>query len=74
MIEEIRVFGVYMPAALCWAALALAATAILRRPLLRYAFGRLLWHPALLELATFFLLWWGIAHLADFCFPRGLLS
>jgi hypothetical protein len=34
----------------------------------------ILWHPALIELAIFVLLWWGIAMLADAYLPSGLIS
>ncbi|MBN3789581.1 DUF1656 domain-containing protein [Burkholderia sp. Ac-20353] len=74
MIEEIHIFGIYMPSALIWAAIALLITFLLRDTLLRLPLRVLLWQPALLELATFFLLWWGIAHLADAYFPHRILS
>ncbi|AOI59169.1 DUF1656 domain-containing protein [Burkholderia diffusa] len=74
MIEEIHIFGIYMPSALAWAVVALAVTFLLRGVLQRLPLRVLLWQPALLELATFFLLWWGFARLADACFPHRLLS
>lgn len=74
MIEEIHIFGIYMPSALAWAVVALAVTFLLRGVLQRLPLRVLLWQPALIELATFFLLWWGIARLADTCFPYRLLS
>jgi hypothetical protein len=74
MIEEIHVFGIYMPSALAWAVVALAVTFLLRGVLQRLPLRALLWQPALIELATFFLLWWGIARLADTVFPHRLLS
>lgn len=74
MIEEIHVFGIYLPSALAWAVAALVATFLLRGVLLRLPLRLLLWQPALLELATFFLLWFGFARLADAFLPRGILS
>jgi hypothetical protein len=74
MIEEIRIFGVYLPAGLAWAVLSLAITSLLRTPLLRLPLRTVLWQPALAELALFLLLWWGISHLADAYLPRGLIS
>ncbi|WP_206995369.1 DUF1656 domain-containing protein [Trinickia mobilis] len=74
MIEEIRLFGVYMPSALFWAAIALAVTFLLRGVLLRFPLRQLLWHPALIDLAAFFLLWWGITRFADAFFPHGFIS
>jgi|GEM_PF-952000 len=74
MIEEIRLFGVYMPSALFWAVIALTVTFLLRGALLRFALRQWLWHPALIDLAAFFALWWGITRLADTCFPHGFIS
>ncbi|CAN0625835.1 protein AaeX [Burkholderia multivorans] len=74
MIEEIHLFGIYMPTALVWAIVALIVTSLLHGTLQRLPLRLLLWQPALLELATFFLLWWGIAHLADTYFPHRIIS
>ncbi|AJR26876.1 MULTISPECIES: DUF1656 domain-containing protein [unclassified Sphingobium] len=65
MIEEIHLLGVYMPAALLWGVLAIVLVYLLRAPLQRLPFYRLLWHPSLLELALFILFWWGLSTLAD---------
>lgn len=65
MIEEIHLLGIYMPAALAWGMLAVVLVYLLRVPLQRLPIYRLLWHPSLLELALFVLLWWGLAALAD---------
>lgn len=74
MIEEIHIFGIYMPSALAWAIAALILTFLLRGMLLRLPLRLFLWQPALLELAAFFLLWLGIARLADAFLLRGILS
>lgn len=74
MIEELHIFGIYMPAALGWALIAVVVTFLLRGLLLRLPVHRILWHPALLELALFLLLWWGLACLADRFLPRGYIS
>ncbi|WP_150295500.1 DUF1656 domain-containing protein [Sphingobium estronivorans] len=65
MIEEIHLLGVYIPAALAWAVLAVILVYLLRAPLQRLPVHRLLWHPSLLELALFILFWWGLSALAD---------
>lgn len=65
MIEEIHIFGIYMPAALAWGIVAAVLVYLLRPALQRLPVDRLLWHPALLELALFVLLWWGLGALAD---------
>ena len=70
MIEELHIFGVYMPAALVWAVLAVMLTFLLRGLLLRLPLHRILWHPALLELTLFLLIWLGLAALADGFLPR----
>jgi hypothetical protein len=74
MIEELHVFGVYMPAALVWAVMAVMLTFLLRGLLLRLPLHRILWHPALLELALFLLIWLGLATLADDFLPRWAIS
>lgn len=65
MIEEIHLLGVYLPAALVWGVLAVIIVYALRTPLQHLPVYRLLWHPSLLELALFVLLWWGLSVLAD---------
>lgn len=70
MIEEIHLFGVFIPAALAWAVLAGTLAYLLRDLLHATALPRLLWQPGLLELALFALLWWGITWLADAFLPR----
>lgn len=65
MIEEIHVLGVYMPAALAWAVLAIVLVYQLREPLRRLPLDRYLWHPGLIDLALFFGVWWAIGALAD---------
>lgn len=65
MIEEVHLWGVYMPAALAWGVLAAVLVHALRALLRRLPLERLLWHPSLAELALFFLLWWGLGALAD---------
>jgi protein AaeX len=74
MIEELNFFGVYLPAALFWAVLATVVTFLLRGLLRRLSLHRILWHPALLELALFVSIWLGLARLADSFLPRGLIS
>jgi len=46
MIEELHIFGVYMPAALVWAVLAVILTFLLRGLLLRLPLHHILWHSA----------------------------
>lgn len=74
MIEEIHVLGVYLPAALAWGVLAALGVYLLRGSLQRLPIHRLLWHPGLLELALFVLLWWGLGALADAFLYQWLIS
>lgn len=74
MIEEIHLFGVYLPAALAWAVLAFLLAYLVRNLLSRLRLERLLWHPALADLALFALFWWGITGAADHFTPSWLVS
>jgi len=70
MVEELHIFGVYLPSALGWAVLAIVLTYLLRWPLQRLPLYRYLWQPSLLELAVFLVLWWGLTLLADNYYSR----
>jgi len=74
MIEELHLFGIYIPAALVWAVMAGILAYFLRNLLQRLPLYRLLWHPGILELALFATLWWFLTFLADNCLPRVLVS
>jgi hypothetical protein len=73
MIEEVNLFGVYMPAALFWAVVALFTTFLCRGLLLRTPLRSLILRPALIDLAIFFLIWRGMASLADAFFSHGII-
>lgn len=74
MIEELHLFGIYMPAALVWAVVAGILAYFLRNLLQRLPLYQLLWHPGILELALFATLWWALTLLADNFLPRVLVS
>jgi hypothetical protein len=74
MIEELHLFGIYMPAALVWAVIAGILAYFLRNLLQRLPLSRLLWNPGVLELALFASLWWILTILADNFLPRALVS
>lgn len=74
MIEELHIFGVYLPAALVWGVLAVVLTFVLRGLLMRLPLHDVLWHTALLELTLFLLIWLGLATLADELLPRWAIS
>jgi hypothetical protein len=65
MIEEIHIFGVFIPAALMWAALAGLLSYGAHKLLQRLPADSILWQPGLRDLALFLLFWWGISALAD---------
>jgi hypothetical protein len=65
MVEEVQIFGVYAPAALAWAILAAFLAYYLRFLVHRLPLQRFNWHPGLLDIALFAVLWWGIGMLAD---------
>lgn len=73
MIEELHIFGVYMPAALTWCILAVVLTFLLRGLLQRIPLHHVLWHPALLEMALFFLIWLALVWTGDH-FLRGWIT
>lgn len=74
MIEEIHLFGVYMPAALVWGVLAAVLVYLLRDVVQRLPGSALLWHPSLLDLALFVVLWWGLGASADAFFTSSLAT
>jgi hypothetical protein len=53
MIGEISLYGVYVPPLLLLALLSLAVARVLGRGLARLGLYRLVWHPALFDLALF---------------------
>jgi hypothetical protein len=57
MIAEISIFGVFVSGALATACLACIALLIVRRLLLKVGFYQLVWHPHLVDLAFFTILW-----------------
>jgi hypothetical protein len=52
---EISIFGLYVPVLLLLAIVAFLCTMLTGRFLMRTGFYRFLWHPALFELALFFI-------------------
>lgn len=70
MIEELHIFGIYVPAALAWAVLAGLMTSLGRPALQRLPLQRVIWSPALFELSVFAVLWWGLTRLGDTILPH----
>lgn len=65
MIAEIDFYGIYLPALLVWALLALPATALLRRLLQVAGLYRLIWHAPLFDFALFVITLGGLAAFAE---------
>lgn len=61
MTAEIDIFGVFFPALLVWAAIALLLSTLVRRGLGRFGLYRFVWHPSLFDLALFVILLGGVA-------------
>jgi hypothetical protein len=61
MISDINLFGVFVNVGLAAATVAALAMLPLRKLLTGIGAYRLAWHPALVDLALFVLLWAGIA-------------
>jgi hypothetical protein len=70
VLAEISLFGILINVGLVSALLAGALLLLLRRALTGMGAYRLVWHPALVDLALFTLLWSGIALAAETLDPR----
>lgn len=53
MNEEIDLYGIFVPGLLVWAACAFVLSAGIRHMLAGSGFYRMVWHPALFDLALF---------------------
>ncbi|RDS79716.1 DUF1656 domain-containing protein [Dyella monticola] len=71
MLEELHVWGVYLPAALAWAVLAGILAHLLRGLWQRVSWSAALGHAGVWELTLFALLWWGMTTFADGYFHYG---
>jgi len=58
---ELNIGGVFVPAALLWAAAAFLLSSLIDRVLSRTRFYRLVWHRGLFDFAIFVMLWGAIA-------------
>ncbi|MDQ0467416.1 DUF1656 domain-containing protein [Labrys wisconsinensis] len=65
MINDLDLFGVYVPGALVLACLAFALQLVLRRLLAWAGAYRLVWHPAPFDVALFVILLSGLAALTQ---------
>jgi len=58
---EFNIGGVFVPAALLWAAGAFLLSSLIDRVLSRTSFYRLVWHRGLFDFAIFVMLWGAIS-------------
>ncbi|NDZ16065.1 hypothetical protein C7T35_17715 [Variovorax sp. WS11] len=65
MLAEVSLFGIFINAGLVSAFFAVLLLLLLRKGLAHVGAYRLVWHPALVDLALFMLLWGGVAFAAD---------
>lgn len=65
MLAEVNLFGIFINAGLVSAVLAGVLLLPLRKALMFIGAYRLVWHPALVDLALFTLLWGGVAFTAS---------
>ncbi|MDJ0389758.1 DUF1656 domain-containing protein [Roseomonas sp. E05] len=69
MIAELDLYGVFLPALLVWALLALPVTAVLRGLLHRLGLYRWIWHAPLFDFALFVLVLGGITAASESLLP-----
>ena len=62
--QELNFGGVFVPAALVWAAAAFFLSSLIARVLSRTGFYDLVWHRALFDFSLFVILWGAISAIA----------
>jgi hypothetical protein len=65
MIGEIDIYGVFVSPLLLWLVLALVASSVIRRLLVRAGFYRIVWHRPLFDLALLVILLGGVVSLTS---------
>jgi hypothetical protein len=70
MIGETSLYGIYFPWLLVLAILTLGVSWIARRLLALTGFYRLVWHPALFDLALYVVLLYGMVRISPLVFSR----
>jgi protein-S-isoprenylcysteine O-methyltransferase Ste14 len=68
MIGEFNIYGIYMPWLLVLAVLTMAVSWVVRRVLAMAGFYRLVWHPALFDLALYIVLLYGVVLISPHIF------
>ncbi|OZI34376.1 hypothetical protein CAL29_12695 [Bordetella genomosp. 10] len=70
MIGEFNIYGIYMPWLLVLAFLTLFVSWFVRRVLARLGMYRVVWHPALFDLALYVVLLYGVVLISPHIFSR----
>lgn len=70
MIGEFNIYGIFMPWLLVLAFLTLGVSWIVRRILARIGIYRVVWHPALFDLALYVVLLYGVVLISPHIFTR----
>lgn len=65
MIGEFNLYGVFVPSLMVWTAIAVALTALMRAGLRLAGVYRLVWHPALFDVALFVIVLGGVITLVS---------
>jgi hypothetical protein len=70
MIGEFNIYGIYLPWLLVLAVLTLAISWAVRRLLAIVGFYRLVWHPALFDVALYIVLLYSVVLISPYIFSR----
>ncbi|CAM3422745.1 DUF1656 domain-containing protein [Bordetella sputigena] len=68
MIGEVSLYGIYMPWMLVLAVVTLGVSWFVRRLLALTGIYRLVWHPALFDLALYVVLLYGVVRISPYVF------
>ena len=70
MIGEFNLYGIYFPWPLVLAVITLGVAWVVRRVLARVGFYRLVWHPALFDMALYLVLFYGVHLISPYLFNK----
>lgn len=70
MIGEFNLYGIYFPWPLVLGVITLGVAWIVRRVLARVGFYRLVWHPALFDMALYVVLLYGVYLISPYIFKK----
>ncbi|CAM4348835.1 DUF1656 domain-containing protein [Bordetella tumbae] len=70
MIGEFNLYGIYFPWPLVLGVITLGVAWVVRRVLARVGFYRLVWHPALFDMALYVVLLYGVYLISPYIFKK----